>query len=68
MQPWGLNQQTASHLSCDSVRLFFRRWSMLSRVEEFLGPTPASLQGFLAIRIWTVALIIFAVCWNVSEA
>jgi len=36
---------------------------MLSRVEEFHGPTPASLRGFLAIRIWMVALI-FSVVWG----
>jgi hypothetical protein len=34
MQLWRLNQQTASQLSCDSVPLFFRRWSILSQVEE----------------------------------
>jgi hypothetical protein len=38
MQRWRLNQQTASPLFCDSVPLFFRRWSMLSQVEE---PTAA---------------------------
>lgn len=32
---------------------------MLSRVKEFHGPTSALLQGFLAIAIWMVALIIF---------
>jgi len=36
---------------------------MLSRVEEFHGPTPASLRGFLAIRIWMIALI-FSVVWG----
>ena len=39
---------------------------MLLRVEEFPGPTPASLQGFLATRIWMVALIISVACWNVN--
>ena len=39
---------------------------MLWQVEEFHGPTPASLQGLLAIRIWMVALIISVVCWNVN--
>src|SRR4026207_861400 len=34
MQLWRLNQQTASQLSCGSGPLFFRRWSMLLRVEE----------------------------------
>ena len=36
---------------------------MLSRVEEFHGPTPGSLQGLLAIRIGMVALFL-AVVWG----
>ena len=36
---------------------------MLSRFEEFHGPTSSSLQGFLAIRIGMVALIL-AVVWG----
>ena len=31
---------------------------MLWQVEEFHGPTPAWLQGLLAIRIWMVAVLL----------